>query len=144
MKFQKPYRETNSSLVTSYSFKIVLAVKQNIIKEKSFNFALEIIDLYKDLAKQKEFIISKQLLRSGTSIGANIEEASAAQTKKDFIAKMSIASKEARETKYWLTLLEKSQLVNKNFNDYLASIEEIIKIITSIIKTSQENLNIIP
>ena len=117
-------------------------MKQNIIKEKSFNFALDIINLYKDLATQKEYIISKQLLRSGTSIGANIEEASAAQTKKDFIAKMAIASKEARETKYWLTLLQKSQLVNKNFNDYLLNIEEIIKIITSIIKTSQENLNI--
>jgi len=117
-------------------------VKENIIKEKSFNFALEIINLYKDLAAQKEFVISKQLLRSGTSIGANIEEASAAQTKKDFIAKMAIASKEARETKYWLTLLQKSQLVNKNFSEYLLNIEEIIKIITSIIKTSQENLKI--
>ncbi|MHB9011069.1 MAG: four helix bundle protein [Ignavibacteriaceae bacterium] len=117
-------------------------MKENIIKEKSFNFALDIINLYKDLAKQKEFIISKQLLRSGTSIGANIEEASAAQTKKDFISKMAIASKEARETKYWLTLLQKSQLVNKNFNEYLADIEEIIKILTSIIKSSQESLKI--
>ena len=119
-------------------------MKENIIKEKSFSFSLDIINLYKELTTQKEFIISKQLLRSGTSIGANIEEASAAQTKKDFISKMAIASKEARETKYWLTLLQKSQLVNKNFSDYLLNIEEIIKIITSIIKTSQENLKIHP
>ena len=117
-------------------------MKENIIKEKSYNFSLDIIKLFKELISQKEFIISKQLLRSGTSIGANIEEAAAAQTKKDFIAKMSIASKEARETKYWLTLLQKSQLVNKNYNKYLIEIEEVIKILTSIIKTSQENLKI--
>ena len=117
-------------------------MKDNVIKEKSFSFSLDIINLYKELTTQKEFIISKQLLRSGTSIGANIEEASAAQTKRDFIAKMAIASKEARETKYWLNLLQKSQLVNKNFTEYLLDIEEIIKILTSIIKTSQENIKI--
>ena len=117
-------------------------MKDNVIKEKSFNFSLNIINLYKELTTKKEFIISKQLLRSGTSIGANVEEASAAQTKRDFIAKMAIASKEARETKYWLNLLQKSQLVNKNFSEYLLNIEEIIKILTSIIKTSQENLKI--
>ena len=140
LKFKIQNSEFN--IILGSKFNIVLAVKQNIIKEKTFNFALDIIELYKDLTTQKEFIISKQILRSGTSIGANIEEASAAQTKKDFIAKMAIASKEARETKYWLTLLQKSQLVNKNFSDYLLNIEEIIKIITSIIKTSQENLKI--
>lgn len=113
-------------------------MKPSIIKEKSFNFALDIINLYKELKEKNEFIISKQLLRSGTSIGANIEEASAAQTKKDFISKISIASKEARETKYWLNLLQKSQLVSNNFDKYLLDIEEIIKILTSIIKTSQE------
>src|SRR3989339_106943 len=72
----------------------------NIIQKKSFDFALKIIELYKELVIQKEFILSKQLLRSGTSIGANVEEALAGQSKKDFIAKMSLASKEARETKY--------------------------------------------
>lgn len=113
-------------------------MKPSIIKEKSFNFALDIINLYKELKEKNEFIISKQLLRSGTSIGANIEEAGAAQTKKDFISKISIASKEARETKYWLNLLQKSQLVSNNFDKYLLDIEEIIKILTSIIKTSQE------
>ncbi len=85
-------------------------------------------------------MISKQLLRSGTSIGANIEEASAAQSKKDFIAKMAIASKEARETKYWLMLLQKGQSVNKNLDRNLSDIEEIVKIMTSIIKTSQDKL----
>ena len=113
-------------------------MKDNIIRKKSFQFALSIIALYRDLATKKEHIISKQLLRSGTSIGANIEEATAAQTKKDFISKMAIASKEARETKYWLNLLQMSQLVDQNFNEYLTSIEEIIKILTSIIKSSQE------
>jgi len=81
-------------------------LKNNPIKERSFNFALSIVKLYKILQEKNEFIISKQLLRSGTSIGANIEEASAAQSKKDFLHKMSIASKEARETSYWLRLLK--------------------------------------
>lgn len=81
-------------------------MKNNPIKERSFNFALSIVKLYKILQEKNEFIISKQLLRSGTSIGANIEEASAAQSKKDFLHKMSIASKEARETSYWLRLLK--------------------------------------
>src|SRR3972149_1903158 len=114
-------------------------MKDNVVKEKSFSFSLDIINLYKELTQQKEFIISKQLLRSGTSIGANIEEASAAQTKKDFIAKMAIASKEARETRYWLRLLQQSKIVNFDFSMYLNSIEELIKILTSIVKTSQSN-----
>jgi len=74
--------------------------KENIIIDKTFNFSLSIISLFKKLQEDKEFIISKQLLKSGTSIGANVEEATAAQSKRDFINKMSIASKEARETKY--------------------------------------------
>jgi len=106
----------------------------------SFDFAIQIIELYKILIEQKEFVLSKQLLRSATSIGANVEEANAAQTKKDFIAKMSIASKEARETKYWLQLLDKSQLVKLDYSRYLNSIEQIINMLTKIVKTSQENL----
>ena len=81
-------------------------MKKNPIKERSFKFALSTIKLYKKLQENNEFIISKQLLRSGTSIGANIEEASAAQSKKDFLYNMSIASKEARETSHWLRLLK--------------------------------------
>lgn len=84
--------------------------KQTGILELSFRFSIEIIKLYKQLTGQKEFILSKQLLRSATSIGANVEEANAAQSKRDFIAKMSIASKEARETRYGLWLLDQSKL----------------------------------
>lgn len=77
-------------------------MKDNIVVKKSFDFALKIIELYEILNMEKEFIISKQILRSGTSIGANIQEATAGFSKKDFVYKMSIASKEARETRYWL------------------------------------------
>jgi four helix bundle protein len=114
--------------------------KENIIQEKSFDFALKIIELYKKLVAEKEYIISKQLLRSGTSIGANIEEATAGISKRDFIAKMSISSKEARETKYWLRLLEKSKLVNVEVSDELKEAEQIINILTAIVKTSQGKL----
>jgi len=86
-------------------------MKENVVLEKSFTFSLKIIELYKTLRAKNEFVISKQLLCSTTSIRANANEASAAQTKKDFIAKMTISSKEARETHYWLRLLQKSQLV---------------------------------
>ena len=79
---------------------------KNIIQEKAYNFALSIIDLYRKMKLQNEYVLSKQLIRSGTSIGANVQEAEAAQSRKDFISMMSIASKEARETSYWLRLLE--------------------------------------
>ncbi|MDX2444253.1 MAG: four helix bundle protein [Bacteroidales bacterium] len=114
-------------------------MSKSIIKEKSFEFSLIIIALYKSMLTQKEYVLSKQLLKSGTSIGANIEEALAGQSKKDFIAKMAIASKEARETKYWLLLIKESKLVEGDVADYLDDIEEIIKILTSIVKTSQVN-----
>lgn len=94
-------------------------MKNNPIKERSFKFALSIIKLYKKLQGQNEFIISKQLLRSGTSIGANIEEATAAQSKKDFLHKMSIASKEARETSYRLRLLKDGDLIKISVDEYL-------------------------
>lgn len=111
--------------------------KENVILVKTFDFALSIIELYKIMVEQKEYVISKQLLRSGTSIGANVEEATAAISKKDFTAKMSISSKEARETKYWLRLLEKSKLVSVDLKKQLNDIEEIINILTAIVKTSQ-------
>lgn len=114
--------------------------KENLILEKSFVFALQIIELYKKLIAEKEFVISKQLLRSGTSIGANIEEATAAISKRDFIAKMSISSKEARETRYWLRLLEKSELVNVDVSGEKDEVEQIINILTAIVKTSQMKL----
>lgn len=85
-------------------------MKENIIQDRSFAFALGVISLYKMLQNEGEYIISKQVLRSGTSIGANIEEAIAGQSKKDFLSKVSISLKEARETRYWLRLLKESQL----------------------------------
>ena len=111
--------------------------KENIILVKSFDFALQIIALYKLMTDQHEYVLSKQLLRSGTSIGANVEEASAAVSKKDFIAKMSISSKEARETRYWLRLINKSQLVNVDVNRHLNDVDQLINILTAIVKTSQ-------
>ena len=116
-------------------------MSQNIVLNKSFDFAVRVVNLYKHLSKdQKEYILSKQLLRCGTSIGANINEAQAGQSKKDFIAKMAIASKEAREAKYWIDLLIKTNYINsddKHTKSLLNEIEEIIKLLTSIVKTSQ-------
>lgn len=109
------------------------------IENRTFDFALDMIKLYKHLNSSKEFIISKQLLRSGTSIGANVQEAQAAQSRNDFIAKMSIASKEARETKYWTRLLDSSGYLH-DYSDrdkIFTEIEAIINIITKIVKTSQ-------
>ncbi len=111
---------------------------ENIVKEKSFTFSLQIIKLYKKLIHEREYIISKQLLRSATSIGANIEEADAGYSKKDFTAKMSIASKEARETKYWLRLLKYGELTSLNVDNYIETNEELIKLLTAIVKTSQK------
>lgn len=115
-------------------------MKESLIQKKSFEFSLKVISLFRDLKKEKEFIISNQVLRSGTSIGANVEEASAAQSKIDFIAKMSISSKEARETKYWLRLLKESELTQIDVKSLLLDIDELIRILTSIVKTSQLNL----
>jgi four helix bundle protein len=112
--------------------------KPNVVKKKSFNFSLQIIKLYKKLINEKEYIISKQLLRSATSIGANIEEADAGYSKKDFTAKMSIASKEARETKYWLRLLKFSNLTNINMEPFIDNNDELIRLLTAIVKTSQD------
>ncbi|UKB77650.1 four helix bundle protein [Chryseobacterium sp. MEBOG07] len=114
--------------------------EDNLIQIKTFDFALRIIQFYTECKSQNEFILSKQILRSGTSIGANVEEAIAAQSKKDFISKLSIANKEARETKYWLKLYHSSNLVQIEINSYLKDIEVIINILTKIIKTSSENL----
>ncbi|XQQ07093.1 MAG: four helix bundle protein [Leptolyngbya sp. IPPAS B-1204] len=109
---------------------------ESIIQQKSFEFALEIIELYRMLQVRKEYVLSKQLLRSGTSIGANVEEASAGQSRKDFLAKMAIASKEARETKYWLRLLQQSKLIDFAVDQELAHVEELIRILTAIVKTT--------
>ena len=113
--------------------------KPNIIKDKTYKFALDIIKIYQQMINQNEFILSKQLVRSGTSIGANVEEATAAQSRKDFISKMSISSKEARETNYWLRLLRDSKLCEGIDYTYLIKESaEIIAILTSIVKTTQK------
>ena len=118
-------------------------MKKNIVREKSFAFSVRIVRLYKWLcAEKREYIMSKQLLRSGTSIGANVQEAQAAQTKKDFITKMSIASKEAGETMYWIKLLMETGYLDHSKNHVqtlLSEIEEIVRILTKIVKTSQTN-----
>ncbi|WP_343608496.1 four helix bundle protein [Chryseobacterium oranimense] len=114
--------------------------EDNLIQIKTFDFALRIIKFYTQCKSQSEFILSKQILRCGTSIGANVEEAIAAQSKKDFVSKLSIANKEARETKYWLRLYQSSNLVQIEIDSYLKEIESIINILTKIIKTSSENL----
>jgi four helix bundle protein len=95
-------------------------MKENLVQQLSFEFSLEIIELYKKLNAAREFVMAKQLLRSGTSIGANVEEAIAGLTRKDFIYKINIAAKEARETRYWLRLLEKSRLVELDYSNCLA------------------------
>ncbi len=111
----------------------------NIIKTKSFEFAKEIVYLYKVLADGKEFVISKQILRSGTSIGANVREAEYAQSKADFIHKMSIALKEANETEYWLDLLFETQFVPLEiYQNIKNKIVEILKLLVSIINTSKK------
>jgi four helix bundle protein len=112
---------------------------KSIVLQKSELFALDIIACYKQMKDQKEFILSKQLLRSGTSIGANINEAQAVISRKDFISKMSIASKEARETRYWLELCTKSRIVDYDYTPLISGIDQLIRMLTSIVKTSQLN-----
>ena len=113
--------------------------KENIIIQKSYSFALEIVKLYKMLVEKKEFVLSKQILRSGTSIGANIHEAVASESKKDFVHKLGIALKEARETGYWLNLLKDSDYLSGNeFEKLNNSCEELIRILNSIILTTKE------
>jgi four helix bundle protein len=115
--------------------------QDNIILDKSFVFATRVVKLYQFLSNEKkEFILSKQLLRSGTSIGANINEAQAAQSKADFVSKVSIASKEARETGYWIDLLISTDYLNikdVHVQSLKNDIQEIIKLTTSIAKSSK-------
>jgi four helix bundle protein len=113
----------------------------NVIVEKSMNFAVRIVNLYKYLKdKQSEYVLSKQVLCSGTSIGANVKEATRAQSKADFNTKMHIAMKEAVETEYWLELLEKTEYITKSqAESILADCVEIIKILISITKTVKSN-----
>ena len=115
---------------------------ENIIKTKSFEFALRIVKLYKFLCfEKKEFVLSKQLLRSGTSVGAMIRESEHAQSKADFIHKLAIAQKEANESDYWLELLFQSDYLSENqFQSLKSDILEINKILASIIISTKQNM----
>jgi four helix bundle protein len=114
-------------------------MKKNVVKEKSFHFALEIVKVYKFLSSEKkEFVMSKQMLRSGTSIGANIREAEHAQSKADFIHKLSIALKEANETEYWLDLLYQSgYLTTIQFQNIKDQVVQQLRLLTSILNTTK-------
>lgn len=118
-------------------------MRKNVVMDKSYVFALEIIDLYKFLKIEKrEFVISKQILRSGTAIGALIKEAEHAQSKADFLNKMNVSLKEANETTYWIDLLKDSgYLTDKEYKPINASATEILRLLISIVKTTKANLN---
>ena len=116
-----------------------IKISENTIENKSFDFAVRIVNLYKYLTtEKKEYVMSKQLLRSGTSIGANVAEAERAQTKPDFHSKMSNAVKEANETYYWINLLYKTEYLTKNeFESLDSDINEILSILIAICKNSK-------
>ena len=115
-------------------------MNENAIVDKTLEFAVRIVNVYKYLITEKnEYVMSKQLLRSGTSIGANVAEGERGQSKPDFRAKMSIALKEANETKYWLTLLHRTEyLTDKEFESLETDVKEILAILTAICKTVSE------
>jgi four helix bundle protein len=117
-------------------------MKESVLSEKSFAFALRIVSLYKHLTTEhRDYVMSKQVLRSGTSIGANVEEAKHGQSKLDFIHKLSIAQKEASETRYWLRLLHRSEFLSEKLADSLiGDCDEIQRILTASIKTTKANL----
>ena len=128
--------------LTAYSVDIMTIINQgnSIIGRKTFAFALEVIRLYNYLIKEKkEFVLSKQLLRSGTSIGANVNEALSAESKRDFIHKLGIALKEAREVSYWLKLLFESEYIEAEIYELLEQqCLELMKILSSIILTTKQ------
>lgn len=119
-------------------------MKENIVKNKSFGFAVRIVKLYQFLCEQKkEFVLSKQILRSGTSVGAMVRESEHAQSKADFINKLSVAQKEINETIYWLELLQATDYMDKKqFESLNTDAIELIKLITSSIKTAKKSLTI--
>jgi len=115
--------------------------RKNIIQEKSFDFALDVIKVSKKLSENREYTLSKQLLRSGTSIGANIRESKNAESKKDFIHKLSISQKECDECIYWIELLFHSQYINiKTYKTLNNKANELLKILKSIIITTRKNM----
>lgn len=116
--------------------------RDNVVMDKSYAFALEVIEIYKFLIKeQKEFVLSRQLLRSGTAIGALIKEAEHAQSKADFLNKMNVALKEANETDYWLDLLKDAELLSdERIIKTKENVKSIIRLLASIVKTTKNSL----
>jgi four helix bundle protein len=114
-------------------------MRENVVKNKSFAFALRVVKLAKYLESEKrEFVLSRQVLRSGTAIGALVREAEHAESKADFIHKMSIALKEANETLYWLDLLHQGEYIDEQtFESIGSDSEELVKLLTAIVKTSK-------
>ena len=116
-------------------------MSDNVLKDKSFKFAIRIVELSRILNSKKEFILSKQILRSGASIGAMVRESEYAESKADFIHKLTIALKEANETEYWLDLLFENKYIDKPFYESIsANIKELLKLLISIIKSTKRNL----
>lgn len=117
--------------------------KENPVQEKSFAFAVRIVKMYRFISEERhEVVLSKQILRSGTSIGANIRESKNAQSKLDYINKLSIALKEADETAYWLDLFKETELIDtKQYESMSKDCIELIKLLTSIIKTTKLNMD---
>ncbi len=110
----------------------------NPIQRKSYSFALTILRLQKELIGRREYVLANQLLRSGTAIGANVEEALAGQSRRDFAAKMAIASKEAREARFWLRLLTDGEILDAaRTTTLLADADELVRLLTAIVKTAQ-------
>jgi four helix bundle protein len=113
---------------------------ERLIEKKSFDFALELIALYRQLQEEREYVLSRQLLRGGTSIVANVHEARDAQSCNDFLSRMSIAAKEAREPQYWLRLLQQSRLTAVDLSTALDHVEELICILSAIVKSTKAKL----
>lgn len=117
-------------------------MRKNIIQDKSFDFAVETIKTFKLLQERKEYILSKQLMRSGTSVGANIRESANAQSKADFIHKLHISQKECAESIYWLDLLKKTDYISESeYSNLIEPANELLRILRSIILTTKQNLN---
>jgi four helix bundle protein len=115
-------------------------MKGNLIKSKTFNFALKSIEVYKFLLIKNKYVLFKRFLKSATSIEANVEEADAGYSKNDFFAKMSIASKEARKTLYWIKLIETGNFIEYDFEEIKQECNSFIRILTAIVKTSQSSI----
>ena len=141
---KNPLTFNSSLLTTNYSLKkggCVIVEKENTVRHKSVVFAKRIIRLYKYLCdEKKEFVMSKQLLRCGTSIGANIAEAECGISRKDFLAKMYIAFKECAETEYWLELLLDDYMSSSEYKSIKMDCDELMKMLTSITKTTRSSL----